>query len=279
MLRDASRSVNLITRQSTIRTTRVLNLKPTMATSSRTVLITGGSSGIGRAIAQKFAQNGDTVTAWGRDPAKLKALDGSVDGRLSARAVDVTRPADIIQAISHLLKTRPTIDVLVNAAGCTGTISTKTPLIEATDTWNNLIATNLTGSFLTTQSVAPHLAAPGGRVIMIGSQSAFNGSARPGGIGYAAAKSGLNGLTFALAKELAPTGITVNQVVPGFVAHTGITESWTKDMIDSFIQQTPAGRAGTPQDIDETVFWLASSEASFVNAQIIQVNGGLLPGR
>jgi 3-oxoacyl-[acyl-carrier protein] reductase len=125
-----------------------------------------------------------------------------------------------------------------------------------------------------THATAPLLASPGGRIINISSIGAQTGGSRPGGLAYAAAKSGLHGLTYALARELAPRGITANVVAPGFIAGTGFTAAWPEDRVASIVSETPLGRPGAPSDIAGAVLWLASPSSSFVTGAVIPVNGG-----
>lgn len=166
------------------------------------------------------------------------------------------------------------IDVLVNAAGFLRRVSLATPLTEAAENWDAVINGNLKGSFLMAHAAASRLRSPGGRIINIGSISAQTGGSRPGGLAYAAAKSGLHGLTYALARELAPRGITVNVIAPGFIADTGFTGAWPDSITSAIVSETPMGRAGTPADVAGAVMWLASEAGSFVTGTVIPVNGG-----
>ncbi|WP_246679987.1 SDR family oxidoreductase [Mesorhizobium sp. B1-1-9] len=166
------------------------------------------------------------------------------------------------------------VDVLVNAAGFTRSVSLSTPIEEAEADWDALVDANLKGSFLMAHVAAPLLASPGGRVINIGSIGAQTGGSRPGSLAYAAAKSGLHGLTYALARELAPRAITANAVAPGFISDTGFTGGWPQDRIAAIVAETPMARPGTPADIAGAVLWLASEAGSFVTGAVIPVNGG-----
>jgi len=160
--------------------------------------------------------------------------------------------------------------VLVNAAGFVRGVSLGTPAGDADANWDAVLETNLKGSYLMAHEAASLLSSPGGRIINIGSIAAQTG----GTLAYAAAKSGLHGLTFALAREFAPRGITVNLVAPGFVAGTGFTGAWPDERVAGLVAQTPLGRAGTPSDVASAVTWLASDAASFVTGTVISINGG-----
>ena len=128
-------------------------------------------------------------------------------------------------------------------------------------------------------AVAPHLPRPGGRIINVSSIAAFTGGSRPGAVAYAAAKAGLIGMTYALARELSPQGITVNAVAPGFVAGTEFTGQWSEERVRGIVAETPVGREGHPNDIAAAVRYLASPDASFVTGEVLNVNGGWLFGR
>jgi 3-oxoacyl-[acyl-carrier protein] reductase len=250
-----------------------------MTQNRRNVLIAGGTSGIGLAAAEQFASAGDRVTVWGRSQDKITKINDSTEYDIVAELADVSNAEEVESAVNRLVARCTNIDVLVNAAGYTKPITTEMPYAEAVATWNELINVNLTGSFLVTQAAAKHMTRPGGRIIMIGSVAAFTGSMLPGGQGYAASKSGLNGLTFALARELGPQGITVNEVIPGFIADTGITSAYSPDMIDKLTSLATVGRAGNAGDVANAIVYLASQEAGFINAEVHHVNGGWLPGR
>jgi 3-oxoacyl-[acyl-carrier protein] reductase len=122
--------------------------------------------------------------------------------------------------------------------------------------------------------IAPKMKAAGGTVINISSIGAQTGGSRPGGLAYAAAKAGIHGLTYALARELAPLKITANAIAPGFIASTGFTGAWQEDRVAEIVEQTPLGRPGTPADIAGAVLWLASEAGAFVTGAVIPVNGG-----
>lgn len=240
----------------------------------RTILITGGGTGIGRAIAEACAHAGEQVVVLGRRAKPLQATAEALGPRVAWYTADVTRRTEAAAAVQFVIERFGRIDVLVNAAGFVRGVTTDMPSEEAEAVWNDVLATNLTGAFLMALVVAPHLPRPGGRIINISSIAAFTGGSRPGATAYAAAKAGVHGLTYGLARELSPQGITVNAVAPGFIADTEFTAHWPEERVRGMIAETPAGRAGKPADVAAAVRFLASAEASFITGTVISVNGG-----
>lgn len=246
---------------------------------TRVVVITGGGSGIGQAIAEAFARNNDQVVIIGRNEERLRAIAQALGPNVSWQRTDVGQREQVSTTVASIVKQLGRIDVLVNNAGFVLGITTDTSIDEAERLWDEVLATNLKGAFLMTMAVAPHLPRPGGRIINISSIAAFTGGSRPGAMAYAAAKAGLHGLTYSLARELSPQGITVNAVAPGFIANTGFTGQWPEERVQGIIVQTPVGRAGHTNDIAAAALYLASPEASFVTGEVLNVNGGWLFGR
>ncbi len=246
---------------------------------ARVVVVTGGNSGIGRAVAQGFVQEGAHVVIFGRNEDTLRTTAEALGPRVTWRQVDVSQRTQVAPAVAAIAERFGRIDVLVNAAGFAVGVSADTPLDEAERNWDETLDTNLKGSFLMAVAVAPHLTRPGGRIINISSIAAFTGGSRGGALDYAAAKAGVIGLTYGLARDLSAQGITVNAVAPGFIAHTGFTGAWSEERAQSIIAQTPAGRAGRAEDVAAAVRYLASPEASFVTGEVLNVNGGWLFGR
>ena len=245
-----------------------------MTVVQRQAVVTGGGSGIGFGIAQALIQAGHHVTLIGRGPDKLRAAAERLGKAASWRQADVGRREEVRAGLAELER----LDVVVNAAGFVRSVSLDTPAGDADANWDAVVETNLKGSYLVAHEAAPLLSSPGGRIINIGSIAAQTGGSRPGSMAYAAAKSGLHGLTFALARELAPRGITVNVIAPGFIAGTGFTGAWPEERVSGLIAQTALGRAGTPFDVAGAVVWLASDAGSFVTGTVISINGGWLMG-
>lgn len=241
-----------------------------MATVTRIAIVTGGASGIGFSISESLLRDGYAVVLVGRNGARLRDAAERLGQGATWSEADVCRREEVRKVLSGL----DGIDVLVNAAGFVRSVSLSSPADEAEANWDAVVDANLKGSFLMAHAVAPNLMSPGGRIINISSISAQTGGNRPGTLAYAAAKAGIHGLTYALARELAPWGITANAIAPGFVANTGFTQSWSQDRISAIVAETPMGRPGTAADIAGTVRWLASEAGSFVTGAIIPVNGG-----
>lgn len=248
----------------------------------RIVIVTGGGSGIGQAIANKFADNKDKVFILGRDKNKLVEA-AKYSPNLVPLEVDVTVPSAIEAAKKAISKDYKTVDVLVNCAGGNTKIEPDASPEEAMKGWNSIIAVNLTGTFNITYSFLPMIRRPGGRVINISSLAAIAGSSLGGvsGQAYSAAKSGIHGMSRTLMKELAKDGITINCVAPGVIDHTAFFGGTgvPKERMPIYLEKIPLGRLGNPEEIAAGVFYLASEEAGFVTGEILNINGGVEFGR
>jgi 3-oxoacyl-[acyl-carrier protein] reductase len=244
-------------------------------------IVTGGSSGIGAAIARAFSEHGAEVGLIARRADRLRDTESELPGRALSRAADVGDREAIHGAVDELAEELGGLDILVNDAGFTHYVFTDTEPDEAERLWDEVVDANLKGAFLASHAAASHLSRPGGRLINISSIAAYTGGSRPGGLAYAAAKSGVIGLTLALARELSPQGITANAIAPGFVPQTGFfgEDGVPDDHVEAISGETPMGRPGAPEDIAGAAVYLASDAAAFVTGQVIQVNGGWNFGR
>lgn len=246
---------------------------------ARIVVVTGGGSGIGRAIAETFAREQCQVVIVGRTEAKLCKVVSELGENVSWQQADVSQRDQVQLLAKNIIDQFGRVDVLVNNAGFVLGADTNMSLEDAEEAWDAVLNTNLKGSFLMTVSLARYMPRPGGRIINISSIAAYTGGSRSGSTAYAAAKAGVLGLTRGFARELSSQGITVNAVAPGFVANTEFTGDWTEERVRSIIAETPVARGGRVNDISAAVHYLASPEASFVTGEILHANGGWLFGQ
>lgn len=228
----------------------------------RSVLVTGGNRGIGRAIAEAFIVNGDRVAVTTRN-------GGAPEGALDVRC-DITDPAAVDAAFTQIEAAHGPVEVLVANAGITADTLV---LRMSEEAWSSVIDTNLTGSFrLAKRATKGMLRLRRGRIIFISSVVGLLGSA--GQVNYAASKAGLVGMARSLARELGSRSITANVVAPGFV-ETDMTAVLTDEQRTAIKAQVPLGRYAAPDEIASTVIWLASAGAAYVTGAVIPVDGGL----
>jgi len=228
----------------------------------RSVLVTGGNRGIGRAIAEAFVANGDRVAVTTRS-------GGAPEGTLDVRC-DITDPAAVDAAFAEIEAAHGPVEVLVANAGITADTLV---LRMSEDDWSSVIDTNLTGSFrLAKRAAKGMLRLRRGRIIFISSVVGLLGSA--GQVNYAASKAGLVGMARSLARELGSRSITANVVAPGFV-ETDMTAVLTDDQRSAIKTQVPLGRYASPDEVASAVTWLAGEGAAYVTGAVIPVDGGL----
>ena len=234
------------------------------------VLISGGSRGIGRAIVEAFAANGDRVAFIYRTREEEAAKVAEAVGAVAIKA-DVSDPVEVRRAITEAeAALGGAIDVLVNNAA----VSWIGQMQDMSDEeWRNILDTNLSGAFYLSRGVVSSMVRNRyGRIINIGSMWGKVGASCE--VAYSATKAGLRGLTMAMAKEFGPSGITVNCVEPGFIAtemNAAIDEASRQALCD----ETPLGRMGTPEEVAAAVVFPASDAAGFITGQVMGVDGGL----
>ncbi|WP_327681486.1 SDR family NAD(P)-dependent oxidoreductase [Kitasatospora sp. NBC_00458] len=246
----------------------------------RIAVVSGGGTGIGRAIAAELTARGNRVVILGRRTEVLERTAAELGPQVVPLAVDLTDAARVTEAAGEIAALGP-VDVLVNNAGAVITPPSDGTLEALAEAWRRDLDTNLLTAVLLTTALADRLRRPGGRVVLISSAAAQRGGAGPHSAGsYAAAKAALHGWAFGLARQLGPDGITVNVLAPGYVADTEIFGAdWTPDFHADKVAATLVGRAGTPEDVAAAVGYLASPAAGYVTGQVIGINGGAVLGR
>jgi 3-oxoacyl-[acyl-carrier protein] reductase len=242
----------------------------------RTALITGASQGIGRACALALAAAGAKVALAARNETKLNDVAAEIASAGGAAAVftlDIASEESIKGCAKAAIAHFGSVEILINNAGITR--DTLVLRMKRAD-WDDVLQTNLTGTFLMTQALlSPMLKARWGRIINISSVVGETGQA--GQANYAASKAALIGLTKSLARELASRNITANAVAPGYI-ETAMTAVLDEKQRDAMLSHIPLGRAGTDADIANAVRFLASDDAAYITGHVLDVNGGMYMG-
>jgi 3-oxoacyl-[acyl-carrier protein] reductase len=243
--------------------------------SGRTALVTGGSRGIGRAIANRLATQGaDVAFTYRGNEEAAAACTAELEGlgrRALAIQANATDPEAAEAVVRQVVEAFGKVDILVNNAGITRDDLIMRMSVEA---FREVLETNLFGAFYMTKAVTrPMLKARAGRIVNITSVSGQAG--QMGQANYSSAKAGLIGLTKATARELASRTITCNAVAPGFVT-TELTQDLPEALQAELVARTPLGRFGTAEEIANAVAFLVSDEAAFITGQVLAVDGGLV---
>lgn len=236
----------------------------------KTAIVTGGTRGIGKAIALELKNNGyDVIILYKSSVDEAALLEKNF--RIRSYQCDVSDSTQVSDTFKQILADNIAVDLLVNNAG----ISYEGLLTDmSVEEWNNVISSNLSSMFYTCREIIPHFVSRKcGRIINISSMWGEVGASCE--VAYSATKAGVNGFTKALAKELAPSGITVNAIAPGVIA-TDMMKGFTEDDINALKEQTPLGRIGEGSDVAKAVLYLSEDSGSFITGQIINVNGGFV---
>ncbi len=234
------------------------------------VLITGGTRGIGRAMVMLFAAEGYRVAFTYKSSAEEADRLEKATGALAIRA-DSAEEADIFAAVARTVDALGGIDILINNAGISSFSMLQDISLKA---WNQCIATNLTAAFLYSREAVPYMIRQGfGRIVNITSMWGLVGASCEAH--YSAAKAGLIGLTKALAKELGPSGITVNAIAPG-VIETDMNAHLSGEDMRALSEDTPVGRIGKAEEVARAALYLAGENASFITGDVLNISGGFV---
>ena len=241
---------------------------------NKVAIITGASQGIGKGMAETFSKAGAHVACVSRNKDNLKSVADSLiknGGAASFYTCDVSSLDAFQNTIKEIAENHGSVDILVNNAGV---CKDKLIMRMSEDDWNKVININLNGAFNGIKAVSQIMIKQrAGRIINISSIVGLIGN--PGQANYAASKAGLIGLSKSAAKELAPRGITVNAIAPGYIA-TDMTDQITDQAKENLITKIPLGRIGSPSDIAASALFLASDEAGYITGQTLTVDGGMV---
>jgi acetoacetyl-CoA reductase len=235
-------------------------------------LVTGGTRGIGLAISERLVERGVKVAAgYSRDAEAAKRLvDAHPEAEISIHQGNIGRAEDCERVINEVIEQHGQLDILVNNAGINidKTVRKMTP-----EEWDQVVHVNLSGAFYLSSSVLNHmLERKYGRIINISSVIGLMGNV--GQANYAAAKSGLFGLTMSLALETAKKGVTVNSIAPGFI-ETEMVTAMPEKTLEKIIAQIPVGRLGRAEEVARVVEFLADPDSSYITGEVYGINGGL----
>jgi len=244
-----------------------------MEKSRKIAVVTGGASGLGLAIAKKFIRNNIATVITGRDEQKLNDAKNQLGELCFVHPIDVTELKSIPDHIKKIAEQHGSIDILVNNAG----INMKKELLEVTDEdFQRILLTNVTGVFALSREVAKVMVTQPnkGSIINISSMAAHYGI--PKVIAYTASKAAIEGMTKAMAVDLSPLGILVNCIAPGFIKTAMSSKALDSDPERKrrVMERTPLGRLGSPEDVANAAYFLASNESSYMTGAVIAIDGG-----
>ncbi len=242
----------------------------------KSVLITGGSRGIGGATARLFAQTGwDIALHYHQSKDRAEALSAALSA-LGCNVVlvqgDISQSGDVNRLVEEAISQLGHLDALVCNAGIAQPVGLLSDLTD--QGWREVMSTNLDGTFYTLRAAIPHFVRQQcGSIVTLSSMWGVTGGSCEAA--YSASKAGIIGLTRALAKELGPSNIRVNCVAPG-VIDTDMNGNLDGESLDHLAEETPLGRIGTPQEVARTILFLAGEDSQFITGQVLGVNGGIL---
>ncbi len=243
-----------------------------MNSDQKVAIVTGGASGLGYAIAEKFVKSNIRTIIVGRNEQKLEEAKAQFGENCAFESFDLTKLEQIPAFVERIHNRYGKIDILVNNAG----INQKKPFTEVTDQeFERIILTNLTAVFSLSREVAKvMLAQKSGAIVNISSMASQYGI--PKVVAYTASKSAIEGITRSMAVDLSPAGIRVNCVAPGFIATDMSAKALDSDpeRKNKVLSRTPMGKLGVPADVAEAVYYLSSDAASYVTGTVLRVDGG-----
>ncbi len=235
----------------------------------KTVLITGGSRGIGKSIVYEFAKAGYNVLLnFNRSESLANEIASEFDN-VKVYGANISNQESVVAMVNYCIDVFGGIDILINNAGvsCTGLLQD-----ISLEEWNNVIGVNLTGTYNLCKAVLPYMISKKeGKIINISSVWGITGASME--VAYSASKAGVIGLTKALAKEVGPSNINVNCIAPGIVM-TDMVSGYSMEELGAITDEIPLGRIGSTEDIAKTALFLASDDANYITGQIISPNGG-----
>lgn len=236
----------------------------------RIAIVTGAAQGIGLAIAQRLHTSGAFVWLWDLDPAKASEAAETLGERAAAIGVDVSSADAVTEATNTVISDSGRVDILVNNAGISGA---NAPVHEyPVDEWRQVIDINLTGTFICSRAVVPHMIAAGsGRIVNIASVAGKEGN--PNAAAYSASKAAVIALTKSLGKELAEHDIAVNAITPA-AARTALFDQMTEEHVNYMLSKIPRGRFVKVEEIAAMVAWLSSEENAFATGAVFDLSGG-----
>lgn len=242
-----------------------------MILDGKIVLITGGASGIGAAIARKFVDNGATSIIVDIDQELGNTTAQQIGEKAHFYYLNIADENSVNETIDKIMQNFAKIDILINNAGIT---NDKLLVRMTKEDWERVININLTGTFLMTRAVVKHMMKQRfGKIINIASVIGLIGNA--GQTNYAASKAGIIGFTKSCAKEFASRNITVNAIAPGFI-ETRMTEKLPEEVKQAYFKLIPLGRFGKPEDVANLALFLASDQADYITGQVIALDGGMV---